>query len=142
MEDMDSEAYKEWYERHKEECECNGMVWMEIADVKAIWLRSVKDLKLRYTTFIGDGDGRTFAFLLNLKTTGEDVEIIKHECVGHVLKRMGTALRKLKQSGIEDKNGQLVKFKGRPTDNVITALNYYGGASEITKMTLLGWYKL
>ena len=44
-------------------------------------------------------------------------------------KRMGTALRKLKKSGIEGKNGQLVKFKDRLTDIEITALNvYYGGA--------------
>ena len=43
-------------------------------------------------------------------------------------KKMGMALQKLK-SGIEDENGQLVKFKGWLTDNAITALNvYYGGA--------------
>ena len=35
-------------------------------------------------------------------------------------KRMGTVLRKLKKSGTEDKNGQLVKFKGRLIDNAIT----------------------
>ena len=38
---------------------------MEIAGVKAILLRSVKNLKLRYTTIIGDEDAETFAFLLN-----------------------------------------------------------------------------
>ena len=119
-------------ERHKEECECNykgSSHGMEIAGVTAIWLHSVKDLKLRYTTFIGDVDAQTFACLTELKPYGEDVEIIKPECVGHVQKRMGTALRKLKKSGIEDENGQLVKFKGRLTDNGVTALNvYYGGA--------------
>ena len=47
---------------------------------------------------------------------------------------MGTALRKLKKSGIEDENGQFVKFKGRLTDNAITALNvYYGGAIRNNK---------
>ena len=61
----------------------------------AIWLRSVKDLKLRYTTFIGDGDAKTFACLTELKPYGEDVEIVKHECVGHGKKRMGTVLQKL-----------------------------------------------
>ena len=29
---------------------------------------------------------------------GEDVVLIKHECVGHVPKRKGTTLRKLKKS--------------------------------------------
>ena len=42
---------------------------------------------------------------------------------------MGTALQKLKKSGIEDENGQLIKFKVSLTDNANTALNiYYGGA--------------
>ena len=44
-------------------------------------------------------------------------------------KKNGAALRKLKKSGTEDENGQLMKFKGRLTDNAITALNvYYVGA--------------
>ena len=59
---------------------------MEIAGVEAIWLRSVKDLKLGNTSFIGDGDAKTFACLTELKPYGEDVEIIMHECVGHVQK--------------------------------------------------------
>ena len=65
------------------------------------------DLKLRYTTFIGDGDAMTFACLTEPKPYGEDVEIIIHECVGHVQKKNGTALWKLKKSGIEDENGNL-----------------------------------
>ena len=77
------------------------------------------------------------------KAYGEDVELIKDERVGHVQKRMGTVLPKLKKSGIEDGNGQLVKFKGGLTDNVITARNvYYGVPSETAKMTLMGLYKL
>ena len=63
-EDMDSEEYKEWYEGHKEECTYNCKVssnGMEIAGVMVIWLRSDKDLKLRYTNCIGEGDAKTFA---------------------------------------------------------------------------------
>ena len=52
-------------------------------------IRLVKDLKLGYTTFIGDGDAKTFACLTDLKPYGEDVEIVKHECVGHVQKKNG-----------------------------------------------------
>ena len=45
-----------------------------------------------------------------------------------------TALQKLKKSGIADKNSQLVKFKGRLTDNAITALHvYYGGVIRNNK---------
>jgi len=52
---------------------------MEVEGVKRIWLRSVADLKLQYTTSISDGDAKTFATLLEL---GPDVTIIKHEYVG------------------------------------------------------------
>ena len=41
--------------------------------MKGIWLHLVKDLKLRYTTFIGDGDAETFACLTELKPYGEGV---------------------------------------------------------------------
>ena len=47
------------------------------------------DLKLRYTTFIGDENAMTFACLTELKPYGEGVEILKHECVGHVPKIWG-----------------------------------------------------
>ena len=40
---------------------------MGIAGVKAIWLCSVKDLKLWYITFSGDGDAKTFDCLTELK---------------------------------------------------------------------------
>ena len=87
---MDLEDYKEWYEGYKEECECNykgyGNCWCEG------YLVTLGDLKLRYTTFIGDGDAKTFACLTELKPYDEDVEITKHGCVGNVQKRMGTAL--------------------------------------------------
>ena len=49
---MDSEEYKEWYEGHKEECDKGSTNAMEIAGVKTIWLRSVKDLKLGYISLL------------------------------------------------------------------------------------------
>ncbi len=60
---------------------------MEMEGVERIWKRSVADLNLRFTTYIGDGDG-DFANLVVLKPFG--VKLTKHECVGHVQKRMGT----------------------------------------------------
>ena len=98
-------------------------------------------MKLRYTTFIGDGDAKSFACLTELKAYGKDVEIIKHECVGHVQKRMVMVLLKLKKSGIEDENDQLVRFKGRLTDMRLLPLMFIMGVpSETTK--IMGWYKL
>ena len=69
-EGLSSEEYEVWYADHEENCECNykgSSNAMEVEGVKRIWLRSEADLKLRYTTFIGDGDVKTFSTLTNLQ---------------------------------------------------------------------------
>ena len=54
---------------------------------------------------------------------------------------MGMVLLKLKKSGIEDENDQLVRFKGRLTDMRLLPLMFIMEApSETTK--IMGWYKL
>ena len=51
----------------------------------------------------------------------EDVEVVKKECVGHVQKQVGSALRKLK------KENKGLAGKGKLTDALIDRLqNYYG----------------
>ena len=54
--------------------------------------------RLPYTTMLSDGDARTFNHLSSLRVYG-DVELQKEECINHVSKRLGTALRKLAASG-------------------------------------------
>ena len=50
-----------------------------------------------------------------------DIIVVKKECIGHVQKRVGTRLRKLKKS-VKGLGG-----KGRLTDSTIDKLqNYYG----------------
>lgn len=131
-EGLSTDQFQEWYTQHKEDCENNykgSSNAMEVEGVKRMWLCSVANLKLRYTTFIGDGDAKTFATLTELKPYGPNITIIKHECVGHVQKRLGSALRKLKKSGVVDEDSRVVKFKGRLTDKAIDTLNvYYGEA--------------
>lgn len=108
---------------------------MEVLGVERIWLRSVQDLNLQCTTFIGDGDSKSFTNLVEIKLYGDGVKLIKHECVGHVQKRMGTALRNLKKSGVTDPDTSFpVKFRGKLTNKPIQALNvYYGGAIRNSK---------
>ena len=54
-----------------------------------------KGHKLRYTEYYGDGDSKGFNGVENTyKDSG--IKVVKKECVGHVQKRVGTALRKLK----------------------------------------------
>ena len=67
---------------------------MEVGAAEMLWDRSL-NRGFRYTTMVSDGDSRTFNRLTEMKVYGDDITIAKEECVNHVAKRMGTALRKL-----------------------------------------------
>lgn len=47
-----------------------------------------------------DGDSKTHKTLCDAKPYGQDVAIIKHECIGHIQKRMGKALHELKKTTV------------------------------------------
>ena len=107
---------------------------MEVAGVERIYKRSEHDRKLQYTSFIGDGDSKSYSAINELKPYGPDVETSKLECVGHVQKRMGSALRrhKSKLSGRKLSDGKTIGGIGRLTDKksisykFIMALPYEG----------------
>ena len=63
---------------------------------------------LRYTHLISDGDSKTFSPLTSLQPYGQEHPTEKLNCVGHVQKRLGTALRNLK-----------VMYRGRKLDDGI-----------------------
>ena len=91
----DSEEYKEWYALHEPKCSANhkgSSPAMEMEGAKVLWSRSVERLNLRYTTVVSDGDSKTIQALNEMKPYGEDVPIVKHECVVHVQKRVGKAI--------------------------------------------------
>ena len=69
---------------------------MEPEGAERIFQRSVELHNLRYTEFYGDGDSKSFS---RVKGVYEDagIEMEKKECIGHVQKRVWTALRKLKR---------------------------------------------
>ncbi|GFW22537.1 uncharacterized protein TNCV_3364491 [Trichonephila clavipes] len=86
---------------HVKECLKNhngsaGM--METVGMVRIFQRSLSHRSVRYTSYIGDGDSKTFSSITASNPYGEDITVSKIECVGHVQKRMGTRLRKLKQT--------------------------------------------
>ena len=89
------------------------------------------DYKLRYKHFVSDGDNSTLASLMKEKPYGEDCEMVKEDCIGHIQKWMGSALRRLV---VEFKGNFLADNKkisgtGRHTKKVIDKLqNYYGMA--------------
>ncbi|GFT19931.1 uncharacterized protein TNCV_4993571 [Trichonephila clavipes] len=57
-----------------------------------LWKRSTS-LGFRYITVLSDGDCKTFNYLCEKKVYGPDIVIKKEECINHVSKRLGTALR-------------------------------------------------
>ncbi|KAJ8888006.1 hypothetical protein PR048_007491 [Dryococelus australis] len=66
-------------------------------------------LGLCYVQYLGDGNFKGFAAVLQNKPCGNNVNIAKLECVGHVQKRVGARLRRLKR---DMKDKYLVMVKG------------------------------
>ena len=57
--------------------------------------RSLDQHKLRYIPFVGDGDSKSYTEVRKMAPYGRANYIPKEDCIAHVTKRMGTALRKL-----------------------------------------------
>ncbi|GFX49194.1 uncharacterized protein TNCV_5041881 [Trichonephila clavipes] len=88
-------SYEEWKLKHQPHCVKNHIgssCKMEVDGMKEIFQRSVPQRNAKYIKYIGDGDTKTFQELQ--RTAPYSIE--KVECVGHIQKRMGARLRKLK----------------------------------------------
>lgn len=123
--------YEKWKLTHNCKINHTGSAGaMEAVGAVRIFSRSEQMRKLKYTQYLGDGDSASFKKVLEAKPYG-DVEVEKLECVGHVQKRCGTRLRKLKKEnkGIKLDDGKGLEGVGRLTDKKIDTLqNYYGFA--------------
>ena len=120
--DKQSEKYKIWEANHIN-CKANfkgSAPAMEAGGAERIFKRSVVCHGLYYTDFYGDGDSKSHPRVANVYQEVEK-SVRKLECIGHVQKRMGAALRKLR------KDRKSVGGKGKLTDKMIDRLqNYYG----------------
>ncbi|GFV69731.1 uncharacterized protein TNCV_1348841 [Trichonephila clavipes] len=107
-------------------CQCNftgSSSKTEIVGASRIFLRSEKNRRLQYTQYYGDGDSKAF---MSVKDTYGINSGTKFECIGHVQKRVGSRLRKLKTKT------KGLSGKGKLTDNFIDRLqSYYGIAVRI-----------
>ena len=131
----DSNHYNAWYQNHKTSCDINHVGSsgvMETNGAMQMFLQSMERRHLMYTIFVGDGDSDCFGKVseecakLNI-----GYDLTKEECVGHVQKRLGTALRefKRKRRGMKLADGKTVGGKNRLTDNIIDKMqNVYGEA--------------
>ena len=111
---------------------------MEPIGAVELFSRSM-NFKIRYSRLVCDGDSKTHSLLLERKPYGKQVE--KLDCVGHVQKRMGTALRTLKDNykGRKLSDGKTIGGKGRLTKVLMNTMqNYYGDAIRRHKGDLKG----
>ena len=123
---------------------------MESEAAALIWSRSVAQNKLCYTTFIGDGDTKSYKTVHDLQPYGPDKLVQKMECVGHVQKRVGNSLRKLKKemAGKKLADGQKLSGRGRLTGRLIDKLQaYYGmgirdNVNDLEAMYRANWASL
>ncbi|GFT63374.1 uncharacterized protein TNCV_3696301 [Trichonephila clavipes] len=84
---------------HEKDCKRNyvgSSGAMEIQGVSKIFQRSLSLHNARYITYLGDGDCKAFDAVKKKNIYGNEYPIEKLECIGHVMKRMGTRLHRLK----------------------------------------------
>ena len=89
--------YVEWQEAHRQECsstvDCSSPA-MESKAAAMLWKQSEKVLGLKYSTFIADGDSKSYTAVREANPHGGDEsgQFVKEECVEHVQMRLSTAL--------------------------------------------------
>ena len=99
--------------------------------------RSERKRNVRYTRFVADGDSKNWKTIADNNPYGPEVRIEKYECIGHVGKRMGARLRKLRK----EKN---LGGKGGVSDALIKKIqSYYSNAirkhSTVNEMQTAIW---
>ncbi|GFU22848.1 uncharacterized protein TNCV_4965961 [Trichonephila clavipes] len=104
---------------------------MEIQGASKIFQRSLSLHNARYITYLGDGNCKAFDVVKKKNIYGNEYPIENLECIGHVMKRMGTRLRRLKAQlkGQILSDGKCLSGKNRLTEHEIDNLqSYYGSA--------------
>ncbi|GFU48789.1 uncharacterized protein TNCV_4468391 [Trichonephila clavipes] len=102
---------------------------MEVAGALSIFQRSQSLYNVRYTKYLGDGDSKAFTSIVENKVYGDHCSVEKLECIGHVMKRMGTRLRRLKTKmrGQKLSDGKPLCGRNRLTEAEIDRLRAYYG---------------
>ena len=135
--DKNSLEYLRWRADHVT-CKANfkgSAPAMEPEGVDRIFRRSVELHNLQYTEYYGDGDSKSFSKVKDVYQAS-GITVQKKECIGHVQKRVGTALRKLKREN------RGMGGRGKLTDGIIDKLqNYYGIAIRANVGDLAGMKK-
>ena len=100
---------------------------MEPAGILKCFMRSVEQLNLRFINFFGDGDSKAYYEVVKANPYGDRYPVNKGECLGHIQKRVGSRLRKLKKEYGGKKLSDGKTLRGRLSDKEINKLqNYFG----------------
>lgn len=105
---------------------------MEVSGVLEMFRRSQALHNVRYKYYLGDGDSKGYESVVAAKPYGSEFEIKKLECVGHVKKRMGARLRKLKTTSKKKlDDNKTLGGRGRLTFTAIDEIQtFYGLAIQ------------
>ena len=101
---------------------------MEMEGAAVLWGKSIEKHNFRYTYVVSDGDSKAYAKVFEMNVYGEDVQIKKLDCVGHVQKCMGKRLLNLK-SVTKGKLADCKTIRGRGslTEAIIEEIQWYYG---------------
>ena len=105
---------------------------MEASCLKECFMTFVETNKLRYTNYIGDGNSKSYNHIFQADPYG-GIGVNKLECIGHIQKRLGIRLRKLKSANTKTvlSDGKKLCGQGCLTERFINKLqNYYGIAIQ------------
>ncbi|GFV84479.1 uncharacterized protein TNCV_5007411 [Trichonephila clavipes] len=118
--------------KHLQNCKRNFEGYsgkMEVAGALSIFQRSQSLYNVRYTKYLGDGDSKAFTSIVENKVYGDHCSVEKLECIGHVMKRMGTRFRRLKTKmrGQKLSDGKPLCGRNRLAEAEIDRLQAYYG---------------
>lgn len=127
LEKENPQKFHRWRAAHQSSCSANyegPSGGMEKEAALRIWSRSILKNGLRYVSMISDGDAKTISEIHALDPY-PGMPVQKHECVNHVGKRLGTALRNLVSDLSKSKITLGGKGHGRLRPDVIKTLQGY-----------------
>ena len=151
-----TDAFEEFMSTHENECEINhegSAGAMEAKGVVTCFSSSVDKYNLRYTQYLGDGDTKSFLEVVK-SNPYNGTAVNKLECIGHIQKRVGSRLLKMRKDGEfkelyedsdddgDDPNSTKKKLIRLTDKNINKLQNYYGIAiRSSTEDTIWGLKK-
>ena len=100
---------------------------LEVECALRMWKRSLEGYSLRYTSMFSDGYSKAYDAVCKANVCGSHIESEQEDCINHVAKWMGTALRKL--ASVSKAQKATITGKGKLTNIKIKKIkNYYGKA--------------